>query len=108
MGGAEVDPDIQAVTDIGFEIIVALVLVLAIVSIILFGLLRSGRYQPSVGLVISLSLLAVLAMAGFAATQQETFGTIAATAVGALAGAVSAIWTQKPPPDLKPEEKPNE
>jgi len=103
MGGAEVDPDIQAVTDIGFEIIVALVLVLAIVSIILFGLLRSGRYQPSVGLVISLSLLAVLAMAGFAATQQETFGTIAATAVGALAGAVSAIWT-KPPPDLKPEE----
>lgn len=92
-----IDPadTLEGLNTFGIEVVVGLGLVAVIISLLVFALLRAGRFPPAVGLIIALSILSFLAMAGFAATQQETFGTIAATAVGALAGAVSAVWTDR-------------
>lgn len=89
------ETDLGAVSTIGFEVVAALFLILLILGVFIFALLRAGRYPPSVGLVIALSLLSATAMLSFAITGQEVLGTIAATGIGALAGAVSAVWAER-------------
>ena len=80
-----------------------LILILVVSLLIVFGcaavlyltitmLIRSGHYTSSIGLVISLSILAIISMVGLAVTGMESFSTMGATSVGAIAGAVSASW----------------
>lgn len=98
------DPNLETASTIGAEIVAGLFAVLLIMAVVVFALLRAGRYPPSVGLVISLSLLTTISLAGFAITQLEVLGTIAATGIGAIAGAVSAAWGDRSTPPKKEED----
>jgi len=70
--------------------------IIAVAVILVLGLLRAGKLPPSVALVISLSLLTLVAMVGFIATINDSnsaeLATLAGTGLGALAGAVTAVW----------------
>ena len=76
-----------------------------LVVALMVGLLAAGRYPPNVGLVISLSLLTLLALVGFMSTGNDTLGAIAAGGVGALAAAVSGTWGR---PTTPPKERPDD
>jgi hypothetical protein len=47
-------------------------------------------------LIVALSVVTVIALAGYVLTEDAPLATIAATGVGALAGALSATFTSKP------------
>lgn len=66
-----------------------------------FAVLRAARYPHPTAMVTALALLTLLALLGLGIADGEaanTFGTLAATGMGALAGAVtSQFQTPKPP-----------
>ena len=77
-------------------------IVLLIAGVFMFGLLRSARYEKAVTLVISLSLLSLLAIGGAIATAGQNDSTVstaliglAGVGLGALAGAVTSVFTDK-------------
>lgn len=100
------DETAQLYAEIGFEVITALFITLLLVLTLVWALLRSGRYPASISLVIALSLLTIVSIALFSVSGQETLGTLAATGMGALAGAVSAVWTDRRNEQAKQPEEP--
>lgn len=58
-----------------------------------FAVLRAAKYPHPTSMVTALSLLTLLSLMGLAIADGEaanTFGTLAATGIGALAGAVTS------------------
>lgn len=100
------DPNLQTASELGAEIVVGLLAVLFIMAVVVFALLRAARHPPPVSLIVSLSLLSTIALITFALTELAVLGTIAATGIGALAGAVSAVLgvPKKEDPDQKEED----
>jgi hypothetical protein len=87
-----IDPAVITAESIGqliLGLIVAVVLAALVIAAISFGLFRAGKLPHPAPLVISLSLLAIVALVGGLITNNGDAFTIAATGVGALAGALS-------------------
>jgi hypothetical protein len=70
-------------------VIIAVVLAALVIAAISLGLFRAGKLPHPAPLVISLSLLAIVALVGGLITGSGDAYTIAATGIGALAGALS-------------------
>lgn len=74
-------------------IIVTIVLMGAIIFGIGYAILRSARYPQPTMLVMSLSLLTMLTVTIFVATNEADLLTLTGVGLGALAGAVNAMFT---------------
>lgn len=77
---------------------------LSLVSIV-FGLLMAGRLAPSVALVIALALITVICVLAYTlllarGENPSELATLAATGLGALAGAVTAVWSERKEPPV--------
>jgi hypothetical protein len=64
-----------------------------VTSVFLYALMRAARYPPPILLVTSLSMLTLIALLGAIVTDNSAVGTIAATGIGAVAGAVAHQFT---------------
>ena len=63
-----------------------------------FAVMRAARYPHPTAMVTALALLTLLALLGLGLADGEasnTFGTLAATGMGALAGAVTSTFQNK-------------
>ena len=88
--------DSLAVAEI-WGVVIGLGLVAAIVGTVVFALMRAARHAPNAMITISLSVLTLVSLAGFIATANDTLGAIAAGGVGALGGALTALFQQQQP-----------
>jgi hypothetical protein len=86
-------PDLETV---GAEIVAAFFLVAVIAGVLTFALLRAASKKADAMIVVSVSLLTLVAIVGFIATQNEALITLAGTGVGALAGAITNLFGDKP------------
>jgi hypothetical protein len=77
--------------ELGSDLTVALLLALA-AFIMVWALVKLRDSEPSTLVTIVLGLLTLVAIGGFLLVESDILGTIAATGVGALAGAVSNIF----------------
>lgn len=81
---------------------VAATIIIAAVGIVTSAVLRAANYPHPTSMVTALALLTLLSLMGLGITDGEaanTFGTLAATGIGAIAGAVTAQFqTTKPDP----------
>jgi hypothetical protein len=81
---------IDAVTTQIEYVVGGLVIVMILGFLFVWALLRAAEYPAPSALVVALSLLTFLALAGSIATSSTELVTLAATGIGALAGAVSS------------------
>jgi hypothetical protein len=87
-----IDPAILTSESLGTLIvglIIAVVLSALVIAAISWGLFRAGRLPHPAPLIISVSLIGLVALVGGLITGNGDAFTIAATGVGALAGALS-------------------
>lgn len=83
-------------------------LVIVSIALVVFGgfmtfaLLRAAKAEPKIMVTLSLSLLTLVAIIGFITTASEVCGTLAATGLGAISGAVSTIFRDGAPPADEP------
>ena len=77
--------------ELGGDLTVAVLLALA-AFIMVWALVKLRDSEPSTLVTIVLGLLTLVAIGGFLLVESDILGTIAATGVGALAGAVSNIF----------------
>lgn len=89
-----VEPDqLDTVSLIGFELVLGLALLFLIVGLLVFALLRSARLEPRGMVVVAVSVLTVVALGGALVTGSDSIAQLAAVGLGALAGAVSELFT---------------
>jgi hypothetical protein len=81
-------------------------LLLATVAAVIWAIVKAGRLPAPLALITALTILSTLALFGFVATNAEPLATIAATGVGAIAGAVASVWRTEP--DEKEQESKKE
>jgi FtsH-binding integral membrane protein len=74
----------------------------AIIAIVVYAVLRAGQLPQPMPLMVALSVVTIIALAGYVLTEDAPLATIAATGVGALAGALSATFTATKPDDEPP------
>jgi hypothetical protein len=86
---APVVPDTTtAVT--GVSLAISLVAVLLLGMLFVWAILRAAQYEAPASLIVALSLLTFLSLVGAIAASSTELTTLAATGIGALAGAVSS------------------
>ena len=83
------EPDL---TVLGTETAIILGLVALITGTLVWVLLRAASKRADAMVTISLSVLTLLAIAGFIATEAEALITLAGAGVGALAGALTNLF----------------
>jgi hypothetical protein len=89
------------VTPTTVEPLAALIVVVIVVGIawgLTWALVSASNKPGPVLMIVSVSILTLLSLIGLAVSSGETantFGTLAATGLGALAGSVTAIWQKK-------------
>jgi len=89
-------PLILGLTQESWLILLAAISVVLLIAVVLTrALLEAGRLPPPTALVTALSVLTLFAMAGGIAQRGNEAWTIAAAGVGALAGSVTAIYTDR-------------
>jgi uncharacterized membrane protein YhaH (DUF805 family) len=71
------------------RLILAVVFAVVVVVVFVAALIVAVRHPAPAGLTLALGLLTLIALLGLIATQDDTFATLAATGIGALAGAVT-------------------
>lgn len=74
------------------------------------ALLRAARYPHPTSMITALALLTLLSLLGLGMTDGEpanTFGTLAATGMGALAGAVTSQFNQHNQTKGKDDDQPD-
>lgn len=86
----------------GAVIVVIAVGVLVGVGLI-WALLSAAKLKDPALVVTSLSLITMAALVGYGLTRLEIMGGLAATGIGALAGAIAGLY-QKPKDDESPPE----
>lgn len=87
-------------TDQGLAAFTAAAIIIVAVGIVTFAVLRAANYPHPTSMVTALSLLTLLSLMGLGITDGEaanTFGTLAATGIGAIAGAVTSQFQKTPP-----------
>lgn len=82
--------DLSEFTASVWGVAASLLLLVGLGVMFVWALLRAARFTPTVALVVSLSLLSFLAIAGYIGSGRSELATLGATGIGALAGAVSA------------------
>lgn len=85
-------------TDQGLAAFTAAAIIIVSVAIVTFAVLRAANYPHPTSMVTALSLLTLLSLMGLGITDGEaanTFGTLAATGIGAIAGAVTSQFQAK-------------
>ena len=92
-------PSDDTVQALGVEVVLALGLVAVITGLVVFALLRSAARKVDVGVIVAVTILTLVAIMGFVATQQEALITLAGTGLGALAGAITNLIGSKEPGD---------
>ena len=90
------DDTLQA---LGVEIVLALGLVAIITALVVFALLRAASRKVDIGVIVAVTILTLVAIMGFVATEQEALITLAGTGLGALAGAITNLIGSKEPGD---------
>ena len=85
----------QSLERAAWAMLAVLVVVVIIVLLFIWALLRAGTLPTPLALTMALALLGLVALAGFIATDKEGLGTISATAIGALASAVSTQFEHR-------------
>jgi predicted Kef-type K+ transport protein len=85
--------DFEVLRNLGAEVVVSLLLIIILAGVFVWAILRAAHFPPPTSLVVALSLLTFLALAGSIATQSTELVTLAATGIGSLAGSVSAQFT---------------
>lgn len=73
----------------------AALIVVGLAAVFVWAILRAASYEAPASLIVALSLLTFLALVGAIVTDSTELTTLAATGIGALAGAVSAQFTDK-------------
>lgn len=88
------DPDaINAISDRGWVVILILGLVAAMIAFTTaWAILRSADKPAPTLLVMSLSMLTLLAVVAFIVTSSQEMATLAGVGLGALAAAVSSMF----------------
>lgn len=83
----------ENLVEVGLLIVVGLVVVLGLVVILVWAIYRSAQFQPQAMLVIVLGVLALVAAIGYfvGGDERAELITLAAAAVGALAGALTIM-----------------
>jgi uncharacterized membrane protein YccC len=81
---------------IDFDVVLYVVVVGAIVAVVVLAVLRAGKLPHPMPLIVALTVVTIVALAGYVLTEDAPLATIAATGVGALAGALSATFTPRP------------
>lgn len=74
------------------------------VGVLVYGLLRAANKPDPALVVTSLSVLTLVSIVAYAATRLEILGGLAATGFGALAGAVTGLYSKHESSDKKTEE----
>ena len=121
-GGLPDQGELDTISAIFSEAIIAFIIVLMIAGVLSFVLLRAASKRADAMVTISLSLLTLVSIIGFIASRAETLGTLAGAGIGALAGALTNLFqgerreeengpdntgTFSPPPDtLRPPDEP--
>lgn len=77
---------------VGAELAVAAVALAVIAGVLTFALLRAASKKADAMIVVSVSLLTLVAVVGFMFTENEALITLAGTGVGALAGAITNLF----------------
>jgi len=94
-----VTPSDDTIQALGVEVVLALGLVAVITGLVVFALLRAAARKVDVGVIVAVTILTLVAIMGFVATQQEALITLAGTGLGALAGAITNLIGSKEPGD---------
>ena len=89
-------PSDETLEVVGAEVLGAFFLVAVIAGTLTFALLRAAAKKADAMIVVSVSLLTLVAIVGFIATQSEALITLAGTGVGALAGAITNLFGGTP------------
>jgi hypothetical protein len=87
-------PDTDVI--LGAEVAVSLLAVAFIAGVLAFVLLRAATKQAEAMVTVALSILTLVAIIGFISTQNEALITLAGAGVGALAGALTNLFGDKP------------
>lgn len=96
--------DTSAFTDGEWWLLVlALLLMTLVVGGVGFAILQSAKYPQPTMLVMSLSLLTMLIVATYVVSEQEDLLTLTGVGLGALAGAVNAMFVGNPSAKGGPE-----
>jgi hypothetical protein len=79
---------------------VAAIIIVGIAAIMTFALVRAAQYEHPTTMLVDVALLTMLCLVGLAVSTdntaaEATFGTLAATGFGALAGAVTGRFGRK-------------
>lgn len=95
------DSDAADLQALGLELVLALALLAVVAVALTFVLLRAASKTMPAMVTISLSVLTLVAIVGFMLTGAETLGTLAGAGMGALAGALTNLFTPdvEQPPD---------
>lgn len=80
---------------IGAELVVAACALAGLGFLLVWALVIVSRHEPPALVVTTLGLLTLVALVAFAATANEVLGTLAATGIGALAGAVTDVFGKR-------------
>lgn len=98
------DAGAATVAVLGFEAVVLFVLGLVISLIVLGVVVRLSQHQPRVMVPFLVLIVTLTALVLFAITREEGLETIAATGLGALAGALTYLYQQQPTDDETDDE----
>ena len=81
---------------LGAEVAVSLLAIAFIAGVLAFVLLRAATKRADAMVTVALSILTLVSIVGFVATQAEALITLAGAGVGALAGALTNLFGDKP------------
>ena len=82
------------VTDLA--IIVTFVSMALTIAIVVYAIIRAAHFQPQGMLVIVMAVIAIVGLFLYALSRVTEVLTISATAVGALAGALTSLFKERP------------
>ena len=66
--------------------------------VLVWAVLRVTDREPTAAIPMLVGLLTFVALVAYALTREEVLGTLAATGLGALAGAVTSLFDDRDPP----------
>ena len=82
--------DLEAVIALSIEVAAAAIAAVVVFGYVTWLLAKAARLAPAAMVTLALSIITILALAAYAATQAEVIAAVVGTGIGALAGAVTA------------------
>ena len=94
--------DLEAVIALSIEVAAAAIAAVVVFGYVTWLLAKAARLAPAAMVTLALSIITILALAAYAATQAEVIAAVVGTGIGALAGAVTAQLGNKNEPPFTP------